>query len=91
MEHAVGEVCTLCSGLPDLPDCCWGEWSGEEEVGAEVEGESILYWEEYCKQWCVCVCLHLLVIGRGRERGRVFNISINERVEWMPQGDKRVV
>ena len=53
MEHAVGEVCTLCSGLPD---CCWGEWSGEEEEGAEVEGESILYWEEYCRQWCVCAC-----------------------------------
>ena len=32
-----------------------GEWSREEEVGAEVEGESILYWEEYCRQWCVCV------------------------------------
>ena len=38
-------------------------------MGAEVEGESILYWEECCRQWCVCVCLHLLVIGRGRERG----------------------
>ena len=41
MEHAVGEVCTLCSGPPD---CCWGEWSGEEEVGAEVEGE------KYCTE-----------------------------------------
>ena len=30
---------------------------------------------------CVCVCLHLLVIGRGREWGRVSNTSMNERVE----------
>ena len=43
-----------------------GEWSGEEEVGAEVEGESILYWEEYCRHWCVlCVCTSWrLVVGR---------------------------
>ena len=32
-----------------------GGGGGEEEVGAEVEGHSILYWEEYCRQWCVCV------------------------------------
>ena len=39
----------------------------------------------------VCVYLHLLVIGRGRERGRVSNTSINDRVEWIPQRDKRAV
>ena len=88
MEHAVGEVCTLCSGLPD---CCWGGGVRGRGGGGRGRRESILYWEEYCRQWCVCVCLHLLVIGRGRERGRVSNTSINERVEWMPQGDKRAV
>ena len=65
MEHAVGEVCTLCSGLPDC--CCGGgggggggattgEWSTEEEVWAEVEGNP------YCTGRStagngVCVCV----------------------------------
>ena len=53
MEHAVGEVCTLCSGLPDW---CWGEWSGEEEVGAEVEGEPYCTGSTSGNGVCVCAC-----------------------------------
>ena len=53
MEHAVGEVCTLCSGLPD---CCWGEWSGKRDMGAEAEGGIHIVLGGVL-QAMVCVCV----------------------------------
>ena len=66
MEHAVGEVCTLCSGLPD---CCWGSGPGRGTWGQRQKGIHIVLGGVLQAMVCVCVCLHLLVIGRGRERG----------------------
>ena len=53
MEHAVGEVCTLCSRLTD---CCWGEWSGEEgHGGRDRRGIHIVLGGVLQAMVCVCV------------------------------------
>ena len=68
----MGEVGTLCSGLPG---CCWGRGqggrgsgSGKRGVGVGVEGEIPIVFAVL--DVLECVCLDLLVTGGRQSLGR---------------------